>query len=82
MTIKEDKIYQHQRTHYAREVPNQKIKKRPCLRCDRPFITTPDMRLCAQCSSYIAKAGIGSGVASASVQGSERVNSIRNRVSK
>lgn len=24
-------------------------KPRPCLRCDKPFVTTPEIRICAVC---------------------------------
>lgn len=26
-----------------------RLKKRPCLKCDKPFMTTPEVRLCVQC---------------------------------
>jgi hypothetical protein len=42
-------------------VTDPRIKKRPCLKCDRPFLTTPEMRLCWSCKQNMTKSGCDTG---------------------
>lgn len=28
-------------------------KLRPCLRCDKKFVTTPEVRMCSQCKGHL-----------------------------
>lgn len=37
-------------------------KKRPCLKCDRYFLTTKDKRICPACSDKIEDTNLSGGI--------------------
>lgn len=52
----------------AEEPPKRDLPKlKPCLRCDRKFLTTPESRICGNCSATIRDFNLNGGVDSKKV---------------